>query len=255
MSNPAKKNRHKFKIIEVLLVLILLVVVPGVILFLPIKKIECKLASGQTCPDKLMEKLVDLQNNPLVITDLHQELPKLDLPAGYTLDRSSKKLPGQVKLVFLEETPAYKINCEDCESEITVGTHQHLLSPNLSEKNNDIPLFFLKANTDTIITNNQINDLYFRPLSDLTQSLYKLNLVFQNGEWISANEIRIDLNNYPEAIFSSDQIAKQVAMLELIIKENAFDQAKSQNASGSAIATEISEIDLRYNMPVLRTRK
>jgi len=231
---------------KILIIFFLLILTPAIILILPVKKIECKLSSSLECPETLVTALDSLQNQPLIITDFSNLIANLDLPPGYTLSNVSKSIPDTLKLIFLEEKALFKITCLDCEGELAIGTHRHLLSNSAGDENNtELSTFFISSNSQKIIENNQIKPEYFEPAKNLAESLYKLGFVFQNGEWVSQSEIRINLNNYPVAIFSHDQISKQIAALELILKGDALSQASA----------EITEIDLRYNMPVLRTRK
>jgi hypothetical protein len=86
---------------------------------------------------------------------------------------------------------------------------------------------------------------FYQPLKRLTESLYKNQVIFQNGEWISEEEIRIFVTDLPVVIFSSDNIENQSTALGLLLKNNSVKQT----------GVEIKEIDLRFNMPVLRTRQ
>lgn len=231
---------------KILIIFFLLFLTPVIILILPTKKIECKLTSGLECPETLVTALNLWQGQPLIIADFSNLITNLDLPPGYTLSNVSKSIPSTLKLIFLEETAIFKITCLDCDGELAIGTHRHLLPNSTGDENNTkLPIFFISLNKQEIIANNQIKSEYFEPTENLAESLYKLGFVFQNGEWVSQSEIRINLNNYPVAIFSHDRVSKQIAILELILKGDTLNQAD----------TKITEIDLRYNMPVLRTRK
>lgn len=226
-----------------IIVISFLFIVPLIFLIFPVKKIDCKLTSGKDCPQEFSDALKSLQNKPLIPTNFDDSVTKLNIPAGYILDSVSKKLPSKLILTFVAEPLLLQISCQDCDQHKSIGVYRHILDSN--DLKSEFPNFFVHADNQEVFDNSGLKPEYFDSLKELTESLYKLRIVFQNGEWISEDEIKVSLDNNLTAIFSANQIASQVVALDLIIKSDAIKQTDA----------EIEEIDLRYKMPVLRTRK
>lgn len=242
-------KKYLFAGVRLVFLLIVLIALPLTLLLWPIQKIECQLSANKPCPEILSKSLTKLRQKPLALTDFRKELTELPgLPSGFVLEKVSKKLPNTLTLVFLEESAGFQIKCDDCQEVLLIGDKRHTLQNRSGNNNLELKTFKISKEFDEIIENGELKKTYFDPIDKLIKIFSTSELDFQEGEWVSADEIHINLNNLPTAIFSAQDIENQFSALDLIIKKNALSQTGRDSS-------QFKEIDLRYNMPVLRTRK
>lgn len=217
-----------------------LLVLPLSIVFLPVGQVQCQLVPEGNCPGTLQTSLQSLQGNFLVLTSFEEKVTSLPIPPGYALVESKKKLPNTLQLTFQKESALFQVRCVDCPEPLLIGEHSHRLHP----QDSPVPTFDMPYTTTELVTDQTLHQIYFQPLSQIVLSLYKQGLIFQNGKWNSPEEVRLEVADKPELIVSTEAIDHQLAVLAALLSGDSLDQ----------IPEPVREIDLRYNMPVIRTR-
>lgn len=227
-------------ITQLLILALVLVVLPIVIALLPIRTVSCQIASAAHCPVVLVTALQTLTGRSLLLTQADSTVSELSLPAGYTLVQSRKQLFSELQLTFQEEQALFQITCPDCAEPLVVGEHRHILY----SQPTDLASFSVPHSQAELLHGSQLNESVFQPLETIVLSLYKQGRIFQNGVWSSPEEIRLEIADTPTVLVSTQDIEGQMLALAAILEGETTSQ----------LPAPASEIDLRFKMPVIRTR-
>ncbi len=205
--------------------------------------INCTLITGEPCPENLSTLLSNLDGTSLFFTKFESVLagePYSKEP--YTLSSLSKNLPSTLNLTFKQEPLLYGLRFSDGATELIGKEGTVIRLDNLPE----IAMVEIEAQRqDFFESEDRIIPYYHNVFAGLINSLYKYELIFQNITWKNNYEIRVDLVGHPTAITSENDPIGDMEKLKLLIPSPPYN----------SVEEEIVEIDLRFDMPVLRTRE
>ena len=219
-------------ITQLLILALVLVVLPIVIALLPIRTVSCQIASAAHCPVVLVTALQTLTGRSLLLTQADSTVSELS--------QSRKQLFSELQLTFQEEQALFQITCPDCAEPLVVGEHRHILY----SQPTDLASFSVPHSQAELLHGSQLNESVFQPLETIVLSLYKQGRIFQNGVWSSPEEIRLEIADTPTVLVSTQDIEGQMLALAAILEGETTSQ----------LPAPASEIDLRFKMPVIRTR-
>lgn len=212
--------------------------------FFTLNSVSCYLEDKDSCGQDLTTTLdKTLLQQSLFFTDFETVLtsePLASLP--YTLVSYQKKLPNQIQVTFVEETLQYFLRTTDGQR-LAVGTEGSIV--NLAQNDGQLPEIQINKTHEELSANKKLNPEIHNALAALLNSLYKYQLSFQNIEWNSANEIEFSLKTGQKVILAAENPQHSIEKLQLIL----------DSAEIKTIEEPINEIDLRFEMPVLRTSK
>lgn len=215
-----------------------------VILFLlltRVTKISCDV-DGNTCPDELQKNTSILYGKSFFFENFEKKLLQDWQTANsiFVLKSIQKKFPGTIILSFSQESVEYIINTDD--KAVFVG-NSGIAIPNQSTQDK-IPKIEWKP-TQVIVENNIVDERYNKIFLTIARWLNKLNKENIIINWLSDQEIRIEIPGQPPFIFDIQTIETQVQKIDTIINTRELNK----------IEEPILEIDMRFNLPVLRTRQ
>lgn len=232
---------------RILIIAAALAVVPLSLLILQIfrvEAVECRVSSQSQCPESLSVLLDEaLVGQPLFLADFPSLLAGEQFSSQpFTFKSIEKRLPSTATITFELEPLLYLIRTQEGE-QVAVGANGSVIPT--QNWPDDTPTVQINESSENIIAADNINLEYHQPLALLINSLYKNQIVFQNITWNSADEIRLESPGMPLVIIDSANPDLAISKLQLIINSGKIE----------ALEEPISEIDLRFKMPVLRTHQ
>lgn len=214
-----------------------------IILFLAFNKtntIKCQIENSE-CPEVLIKNLNTLKGSSFFFSNIQKKLENNKTNDSiYILESISKKFPGTIKLYFKQEEIRYSL--------ITSNKTFHIGNSGTTiptESDYSEIISFTWKNEEVIINNNKINDDYHNKFLNISTNLSKNNLENTTITWVSDSEIILKTPNKPPFIFDKQTIETQVKKIDTIMNARELEE----------IEEPILEIDMRFNLPVLRTRQ
>lgn len=207
--------------------------------FLPVKQIECSVDTNP-CPAQLQEETNKLLHTSFFFTNFEKKiLENQNSGQVYILTSSTKTFPSTLHLTFQQEATQYVLVVSGEKNHIgTTG----IILPTATED----PGSVIEWNTQgTVIENQKILPKYHQLFLEIAQTLEKTALKNYKIVWNSDQEIRLEIENEPLFIFDSESIQTQLQKVDTIIHARELDE----------IEEPILEIDMRFDLPVLRTQQ
>lgn len=202
-----------------------------------ISHIECTLGE-HSCPQKLNEKLNQIQNKSFLFSNIENLVENLDLDL-YHLIEIKKTWPNSISLSFSKKTSGYILKLESTDEELLIADSGLVYS---DETDNSLTRVRV-SNWPDILVENKINQELHSLIIHILNLLNEHQLTISEIKIISSNQIFIYLDNGLVAIIQKADVNKQIAQLAIVINKLDLNQ----------IDTNIKEIDLRFKFPVLRT--
>lgn len=202
------------------------------IFYLKVTNVECHIKDGQ-CPESLKQNLEKLKNSSFFFIDIQKELisEKIETET-YSFQSSEKKFPGTLRLNFIEESVLYEVKHKD--QTYYVGKLGSILSTN--QNNDDL----IKV---TWVPNNNFTTSH-QELAKLANISKKFDLKIDEVIWNNFDNIHIFISGQPKIIIDEEGINSKIESIDIIVNSREISEFEGA----------ISEIDLRFNLPVLRTR-
>lgn len=210
--------------------------------------INCQL-QAQPCPQELAAQSQTLKNRSLFFTAIEQEVAdwQLDL---YQLESYQKTWPGQLKLQFVSEPSLYQLQLPDRLITLTTSgfIKDTAQDSGKDQEKTSLPVVVLAAESNRRLVEEleqqaQLSNELHQPLADLVNQLDQLNLQISRINY-QTDLIKLYLDSDLVALAEPTNLQKQLQRLALIENDLNLDQ----------IDLAIKEIDLRYELPVLRTQ-
>jgi hypothetical protein len=236
----AQKHPFRFAGLVVVAVTMCLLVVLSHQLF-RINKIVCTLEDGRQCPNNLQRQLDNMIGTAVFFTKYEALLvaePFASEP--YTLVSHNKILPDTLSVVFRPEPLLYGLKLDNGNT-YYVGEKGSLMNISGNPDTNSIHATGPEEQflTDHNTINPHFHSLFATTLSALAKHQFELSEI----SWQSPTEIKLKLRNAPDAIMDESNPALAVEKLALLLNSKNLEELEGQ----------ISVIDLRFEMPVLRT--
>lgn len=225
----------KQKLISILFIITILF-----ILLNRTKVVECQIEKT-TCPDDLIENLNTLKGSSFFFTNISQKLEDNKTNDSiYILESISKKFPGTIKLSFKQEEIKYSLLIND--QIFYIGKSGATIPTKLD---NTQTVSFTWKNEKDIVKDNNVEDSYHKKFLNIAESLSKNTKENIIIIWVSDSEIILEIPDEPIYIFDKQTIETQVKKVDTIINAKELEE----------IEEPILEIDMRFDLPVLRTRQ
>ncbi len=199
-------------------------------LLVRIDTIDCRILETN-CSPEIYEKLESLKGKSLFLVNFEKTLNENGFNSETILLQDyQKKFPGTVVLRFTEEKVSYQLEFED--STLFISEFGNILQNNQDVQ--DLP----KVNW-----NSQLSNEVHLEISKILKSLSETDLKIEKITRKNSKEIIIIIRDHPPIIIDDETIDKKLAILDTLLKSREIEEYEEP----------IKEIDLRYNLPVLRT--
>ena len=244
MPAARSKNSARTRITFVILAVLIAIAVyelKVVLNFFQIKQINCTL-DAQACPDSVATALTVLEGKSLFLTDYSEILREKGLPLPITLHDVEKQLPQTISLAFKTQPLAYQLKTNDGMVAVSEA--------GLPFKENTIPapitVELQPALGDILATPTQVRTDVHEPLKALSQALQTSKLRLSKITWVDKDTIILTMDKEQQtALLDTQDPQAAIAKLQLIVDSQEYQ----------AVAENVREIDLRFNLPVLRMKQ
>ncbi len=226
------------KIISILPLVLLLIFVG----FYKVSSVSCsleKMGEVTKCPEQLSNQINVLKGKSFFFTNFTDKISKLEETNSiYLLKSIDKKLSGEIQVTLEQETIIYLLDLEN--ETYLLGNSGKVLPQQASET---VPKIIWQ-NNQPILENNQVNPKYHTVLKNFTQSLSNQQIDKPiNLYWTSDSEIILEIESKPDFIFDIQTLETNIKKIGTILEAREIDE----------IEAPIQEIDMRFELPVLRT--
>lgn len=206
-----------------------------------IRQIDCIL-DKQSCPQNLQEQLEVLKGKSLFATDYANILHQSGLPLPVTLESVDKELPTTVSLEFVTQPLAYQLETSSGKFSISQSGIP------FKETTVTVPITItLTPSLETILENpSLLKSNVHQPLLLLAQALQTEKMEISKVTWVDKDTITLIMDGEPQTvILDSHNPAAAVGKLKRIIASTEY----------RSVAQTVREIDLRFDLPVLRMQQ
>ncbi len=192
--------------------------------------INCQVAENN-CSQELYQKLEVLKGKSLFFVNIDEELANNEISTEtILLQNYQKTFPGTILLEFSEEKVAYQLITE--ENQLFISEFGNVLPSN--QNVNGLP---------QVSWNSTLSDESHSKIIKILDSVKGTNFTINNISRLNNQEIRIDIKDNPQIIIDEDSIDSKVGILVTLLNSREIKEYEEP----------IKEIDLRFNLPVLRT--
>lgn len=245
-----KKNRNtttriNFKfllpvIVCVLIIAVLITASTALKKIFSIKHIECQIINQESCNTQLIESLKPLTNQPLFFKDyVHVLQMSQTINQPVTIVSIKKKLPDTLYITFQLEPAVYSITKSDTKN---IVSESGKIFQGVADASN-----IFSVETEQELSTEQgfvFPDVHHTVLTIITTAK-ELKLPLTKLSWVDKSTIKLSMENREELyIVDSDSPRLQLHKLSMVLKSSEYRE----------IAEPKLELDLRFNMPVLRTQ-
>lgn len=206
--------------------------------FLNIEEITCSIENKKTCPPQLLDKLNALKTKMLLTLNAEEEIKKIANPVfNFSQFSYNKKWPKTIIVDFKLKNNLYMAIDENNQN-IAFDNEGKIL--NFYHQNNDNVL--IKINNRQI-QNNQLDSRIHQIIIDFLNLKNQENWSIQQLNFQKANEFLFTIKN--------DSFC---AIFDLNNYRNKFNQFDELAKNYSEVANDYKEVDLRFNLTVLREK-
>ena len=211
-----------------------------VLLSLKVSTVTCSI-NNQTCPETLIDSLEKIKGESLFLTNFDTTIPTLVEDQTIIYTGIAKSLPSTILLTFTTEQPSYLLQSQ--EKSYIVYQSGLVRSEVPFDTDDSIPSFQLSFPIEKVTQTGSIQPEVHAQMQELNASLYKSGIRLQNSTWETTDEVTLILSTGETVLLSLTDIALQVEKLWILLSSSEIQ----------SLPKEITEIDMRYKFPVLRT--
>lgn len=204
-----------------------------------VRTIQCSMGEA-ACSAEIESQLSTLQGTSLFFTNFETSIPQNIPDETVRYISHQKELPGTLQIKLQQEEPLYAL--QEGDTFFTVYA-SGVLQPMQQIEDSEYHVIELQFPIETISSEGTIDPQKHQTLAEYSLSLYKNQFDLQNSTWIDSKTIQIDLPSGIRVLLPFDEAPQKVAALEAIVASTEIE----------TITEPITEIDLRYKYPVLRT--
>lgn len=206
--------------------------------FHKVSKVTCKVNQAE-CNSDLQTKVDTLINKSFFFTDFHKEVSQLEgTNSIYLVESIEKKLSGEIILKLVQETVLYSVEFEN--QKYFLGKSGVVL-PNLS---NTSAIQVIWQNDQPILNENQVIQNYHTILKNFATIIkQQSNIQAVTLYWVSDSEIILEIESEPTFIFDLQTLETNSKKIGTILEAREIEE----------IEAPIQAIDMRFELPVLRT--
>ena len=211
-----------------------------VLLSLKVSTVTCSI-NNQTCPETLIDSLEKIKGESLFLTNFDTTIPTLVEDQTIIYTGIAKSLPSTILLTFTTEQPSYLLQSQ--EKSYIVYQSGLVRSEVPFDTDDTVPSFQLSFPIEKVTQTGSIQPEVHAQMQELNASLYKSGIRLQNSTWETTDEVTLTLSTGETVLLSLTDIALQVEKLSILLSSSEIQ----------SLPKEITEIDMRYKFPVLRT--
>ncbi len=216
--------------------------------FFRVRVIQCVTTTQQTCPDSFMQALTPFEGQSLFLIQPMTITQSAELQSsGYQVVAYQKKLPNQLFLTVRSEKPLFTV--QSGSENQTISEYGRVIQ---APSDQVLPLIIIDdgtATTDAVpdqksIQNGSLVEPYQTPVIQIISEFKDHpSLKISTLIWKSPQEIEIKLDNNIRVLVDTSSYGHAARKTTAIL---ASEKVQSEVES-------IQEIDLRLDLPVLRT--
>lgn len=258
MPKKRRKNEsiHHPARLKLALTIISLAVFVGVLSLISqvfvINTIHCQLSSGEQCSTEIQAAFAPLKNSSIFFLNLEsfvdQELaPKHPI----SLAKYDIFLPDRLDVMLDVETPVYQLvvvpNSEQLDQptgsdQLNTVSQTGLVFRFENQTDRNLPMIYLSA--ESVDQDQQPQFAVHQVLLKIIQLAHQLNLNLEQIKWHDELTIELKLTDYQEYfMIDSLETNQQLNQLSILINSPEYQ----------AIDVQKQNVDLRFELPVLRT--
>ena len=225
---------------QLFLGVLILGIVGGVAQLFQVTDITCTTTDNQSCPTSVQASLNSAIGKSFFFTNFERDFSASDAETQpYTIQSINKILPGTLVVMVQLETPAYLLITKDGQYSISqsgsvIAADSHPQSLATITIQSEIP----------IIADGKLPDKYHSVISSILEEILRQEMVVATITWVDDQTLYVDLQNGPRVVLESQTAGQRVQHLPVILQST---EVKS--------LPQLAEIDLRFKLPVLRTRQ
>lgn len=205
-----------------------------------IKNVECHVLNQPSCPSDLNQAVSSLQTHRMFFEDYSTTLaatPATSLPVS--LVKIEKVLPDTIHVTFQSEPVLYSVLFEDSVRSVALSgkTFSDVASPDT--------VITIEAAQPLLAEDNTIPPDIHHTILSILDTTEELRLPLTRVTWVDKSTIQLSMEDRAE-LFIVDSVSprQQLYKLSLVLKSSEYREVPAVK----------QELDLRFNMPVLRTR-
>lgn len=209
----------------------------------PITTIDCQLMTGESCPHAYEEKISEMIGKPLFsVSPNNGQEANAAAAMGFEVVDYRRKLPGTIILTVQSEDPQYLLVFKD--TAVLISEFGMVLHRPVPDKILTIEIAENDLSADTLILNDKLIDPYVQALSAIARDLStNTGVHVEKIIWHNEYEIELILDKYPSVLIEASKPSAALAQLRILLSSTEL----------SDILDDVSTIDLRFDLPVLRT--
>ncbi len=222
---------------NIVLIPILLIFIVLFLLFNRITKIECYL-EGSNCPDELLQDLKQLDGTSFFFANIEKKYSENQtIDSIYILESTKKKFLSTLVLNFKQEKIEYELIIDN--TSYYLGNSGKIIP----KKDQNIKTIIQWAMEEQILENSLVNPNVHTKALEIAHTIEQLKIEKATLYWNSNSEIILEIPDKPKFIFDSETIQTQIKKVDTIVHAKELEE----------IEAPILEIDMRFDLPVLRT--
>lgn len=229
---------HKLKALLFSPLLLLLLVI--VLSFsLKVNVVECNVGENN-CSPEIYQKLEAFKGKSIFFVNIDKILSSSEFQSEVILlEHYQKKMPGTLILNFSEENILYQLNLE--QSFLYISEFGNILQTNQGK--DQITQVYLYGDIGEFIESRSINREKHLIITSIINQLEKDELSVDVINWVDDTEIIIKVKDEPQIVIDNSNVESKINNIKLILGAKEIKDYDKP----------IEEIDLRFNLPVLRT--
>ena len=217
-------------------------------IFAPIANLSCTVGD-KPCDPQLENLLQPLVGRAFFITDIHSEIKILLAGNARAITSVKRELPATLSITFAEDPPAYILNTKEAQP-IQVSLSGATSSHAATEEKLIVFDAASHMTSDFISTNEGVvvpirHQVLVGILQAINNSLGGAQTPSATIIWEDNTKILLKIPEKPLIIISTDSMREKPYALTAILQSQQIN----------TFAEPISEIDARFNLPVLRTQQ
>ncbi len=193
--------------------------------------------TSEPCPNEVVSDLQVLLGNPLLFSNLPTAIESSISTQAYVLNGYNRQLPNTLEVQL--HTAEYEFGISTAKRSFTVTTTGNILERPIPS---ELPTIHMENNSisEHTLPSNEIITIGETALSTLSA----INLPYKSIRYVSDQEMKIELQDTPITVIVDPTSAEeQIKSVPLIL----------QSTQVQTIPEKIIELDLRFNLPVIRT--
>lgn len=209
--------------------------------FFTVSTVECRI-DQRSCPDELLGYMEHFKGLPIFGRDYSQVLQEHFYPLPILLTDTEKYLPNTVILHFTTQPLAYQLSIGD--RKLTVSTGGLVFeNPELTAP---IAITVHSPFEQMTVSETQMQPAVHTCLISLVEQLQAANLPPAKVSWVDKDIITLIMDGEQQTIFlDCENPSSQVAKLSLLVSSPEYQDTR----------TSIREVDMRFDLPVLRMQQ